>query len=177
MEMVLKSLSVPELGRMSRASRPLYNATIPLLYRSIELIDGINPETRDEHDDTPMLLMLGLLVRNAEVARSVQVLAHRCHLPAPKGLYSHATAAVSRDDRTLCLLYRAIANMVDVRTLILSFGHQKIVSGLVAGFFDAERRRHSVERLFVENCLLGDLSKIQGLSNPWGTKYRIPEEP
>ena len=168
MEMVLKSLSIPELGRVSRASRHLYNATIPFLYRSVELSDGVNFETGDEHDDTPMLLMLGLLVRNTEVARSVQVLAHRCHLPAPKGLYSHITAAVSRDDRTLCLLYRAIANMVNVRTLILSFGHQNIVSALFIGFFGAEKRQHSIERLFVENCLFGDLSKIQGLSNPWG---------
>lgn len=158
------------VGRLSRWSqrhaalvcRTLYNAVIPQLYHSIELVDRRNVGTGDEHDDSPMIRMLLVLAQNPFIASQVRVLMHRCHLPLPDVFgvlqnLSFSDPTLSNDTRTLRLLQLAIQNLFNVHTLRIVLGHHNIVYGLILGFFGKNRpRKCPVRRLWLESsCLDG----------------------
>lgn len=119
----------------------------------------------DDHDETPMLKKLFILATNPFVASKVQTVLHRCHLPQPElfndlprimpeGLI-HSRHFLHDHRRNLLskLILQAVANMVNVHTLKVVFGHWAIVETLLMGFFGPRRRaRVPVRKLWLESC-------------------------
>ena len=127
-------------------------------------MDRRNEITNDDHDDTPLILMLIHFVKNPILASYVQELSHRCHqhLPDPwedvaSGMaYNNST--FSMHPNTKGLIRRAIKNMTNVTTVRLILGHQTIVKELLQGFFGHHRQQPChVKRLWVESCSLSNL--------------------
>ena len=172
MDIILSQLSSSEQNATSQTSQRLYYATIPHLYRSIELTDYCNNETNDEHDDTPMIRMSLLFIQNSFLASQVREVSHRCHLHLPdvwadltSMTFSNQTFSI--DPRTSRLLYRAISTLTRVHTLRIVFGHQTIVQTLLSGFLNRRSPSPShwpLRRLWIESSCLMDLSLLKVLT-------------
>ncbi|MCJ1386744.1 hypothetical protein MMC17_009870 [Xylographa soralifera] len=68
---------------------------------------------------------------------------------------SFCSTALSSDPRTQCILQRAIRCMTGVHTLRILLGHQRIVEGLIQGFFRYERiPQIPVRRLWIESSCI-----------------------
>lgn len=123
----------------------------------------------DDHDETRMFKKLFVLATNPYVASKVQTIIHRCHLPPPE-LFSdlpiicHEDLIHSRNpqhDSPLNprnkLIFQAIANMTNVHTLRIVYGHWAIVEALLWGFFGPLRHlsaKRPVTKLWLESCSL-----------------------
>lgn len=160
---IFSKLSHAEQCNTALASWRCYHMTVPLLYQSIDLVDRCNLDGWDEHDDTPMIRILLVLIKNPYLASKVQTLTHHCHFPLPDPFddlpaLSLSSPTLSCDSRTSKLLQLAIKNLVNVHTLRIIFGHHNITKGLLRGFFDPSRiRDRPVVRLWLESCCLEDI--------------------
>ncbi|KAF7196810.1 hypothetical protein HII31_01728 [Pseudocercospora fuligena] len=159
---ILSPLDRPDLCSLNLASQWYYKVATPLIWRELELTDcrTYHPDldSTDEHDDTPMLKKLLVLVKRPWIAREVQILTHRCHL-SPPGIFNElphmpfCSQTLSTDWRTVELVKMAIKEMKKVTTVRIVLGHPWIVDAILRSFFDYERQdAMPVRRLWLENC-------------------------
>lgn len=104
-----------------------------------------------------------MLTSNPVIAAKVQVLIHRCHLPAPN-IFTQLSRMyfngeyLSHDARLHDLLRLAIRNMVSVHTLMIIHGHKNMTHGLLEGFLDPTRPcRIPLRKLWLESCSLSNM--------------------
>lgn len=97
---------------------------------------------------------------NPWLASHVQDLTHSCHLPPP-AIFEELPAtdfcgrSLSHDSRTLKLLELACANLINIHSLKIIFGHANIVRGLLIGLFGPSRHSQKpVQKLWLEDCSL-----------------------
>ncbi|KXS96284.1 hypothetical protein AC578_3871 [Pseudocercospora eumusae] len=159
---ILSRLDRPDLCSLNLASQWYHKVATPLIWRELELTDcrTYHPDldSTDEHDDTPLLKKLLVLIKKPWIAREVQTLTHRCHL-SPPGIFNElphmpfSSQTLSTDWRTVELVKMAIKEMTKVRTVIIVLGHPWIVAAILRSFFDVERKNAMpVRRLWLENC-------------------------
>ncbi|EME87038.1 uncharacterized protein MYCFIDRAFT_107024, partial [Pseudocercospora fijiensis CIRAD86] len=162
---ILSRLSRPDLCALNLTSKWYYKLATPLIWRDLELTDcrTYHPDldATDEHDDTPMLKKLLILIQKPWIAREVHTLTYHCHL-SPPGIFNElphlpfCSQTLSSDWRTVELVKMAVREMRNVSTVRIVLGHPWIVDGILRGFFDVERRDCvAVRKLWVENCRVG----------------------
>ncbi|MCJ1386743.1 hypothetical protein MMC17_009869, partial [Xylographa soralifera] len=83
LDLILCKLPRLTQAQISLSSRRLSSLITPYLYHTVELVDRRNDATLDQHDDTPMLQMLLLLIRRPHLASYVRDLSYRCHENLP----------------------------------------------------------------------------------------------
>lgn len=159
---ILERIDHDSLGRLTLVSRWCYNKASVLKWREVELVDCRTQHEDslgvDEHDDTALIKKLLILATNPHIARCVQQLAHRCHLPPPaifnelpRATFSAQT--LSTDPRTIELVKIAAQHMTNVHTLRIIFGHPNLNDALLRCFFDKQRQRDApIRKLWLENC-------------------------
>ncbi|KXT15542.1 hypothetical protein AC579_6544 [Pseudocercospora musae] len=159
---ILSRLDRPHLCSLNLASQWYYKVATPLLWRELELTDcrTYHPDldSTDEHDDTPMLKKLLVLIEKPWIAREIQTLTHRCHL-SPPGIFNElphmpfCSQTLSTDWRTVELVKMAVKEMKKVTTVRIVLGHPWIVDAILRSFFDVDRKdAMPVRRLWLENC-------------------------
>ncbi|KAK3697145.1 hypothetical protein LTR37_017641 [Vermiconidia calcicola] len=157
---ILERLSKHDLSLLNPASRWCYRVATPLIWREVQLVDcrTLHEDETDDHDDTPFLKKLLVLIRKPWIASCVQALEHRCHLPPPAIFHELPRTPLSGqtlsvDPRTTKLVQLAVQHMHKVHTLRIIFGHPNVNDALLRCFFDKDRKHTTpVRRLWLENC-------------------------
>ncbi|CAI6337748.1 unnamed protein product [Periconia digitata] len=176
--LIVEHLSIPDLKQIALVCRTLQKHATKSLWRNVVLMDkwtlhvGHQYSYRgrgesDEHDDSDIIEKLYILATNPALAANVRVLTHLCHLPTPnifKELprQNFHTDVLSREPRLHCLLVRAIANMVNVHTLRIIYGHHHITRILLSAFLHPSRQRkeNNLRKLWLESCSFSDFETI-----------------
>ena len=110
--------------------------------------------------------------RNPSLAKRVQTVIHRCHLPQPaifaelpKTTFSGMT--LSPDPRTTRLVQLAVRHMTRVHTLRIIFGHPNINDALLRCFFAKNRDCTTpIRRLWLEDCRISAGCDLKIVSHP-----------
>ncbi|KAF1913938.1 hypothetical protein BDU57DRAFT_502937 [Ampelomyces quisqualis] len=186
LQLIVHCLPTAALKQAALASATLHRHATNVLWQHVCLVDqwtlhaDAAPEpliehTRgfgrsDEHDDTPIIRKLFILAANPRIACKVHSITHRCHLPTPNifdelpRIHCHSDT-LSQDARLHVLARLAIANLVNVHTLRIVYGHMRLASALVAGFLDAKRpQRVPLRKLWLETSCLS-AGAMQSLRN------------
>ncbi|KAK3064088.1 hypothetical protein LTS18_010214 [Coniosporium uncinatum] len=143
-----------------------------------KIFDENPSEYLDEHDDTPIIRKLIILARNPRIASKVRKLTHRCHVPVPNVFTElpHIILSgrtLSTDPRTHVLLKAAVANMRNVHTLRIIFGHWLLSIGLLHNFLHPSRMPETpLRRLWLEGCSLEGLSPEMVMSSSQLTQLK-----
>ncbi|KAF2643477.1 hypothetical protein P280DRAFT_467499 [Massarina eburnea CBS 473.64] len=173
--LIIGFLPSADLKDACLVSKAFYRHASDFLWHSVTLEDKwtlhTNDSTRhvfgdrgqgepDEHDDTPIIEKLYILATNPALAKKVQVLTHRCHLPMPN-IFSELpqqhfhSEVLSQDRRLHTILALAIANLVNVHTLRILYGHYNLTRILLGAFLDPRRpQRIHLRKLWLESCSL-----------------------
>ncbi|EMC98395.1 hypothetical protein BAUCODRAFT_423226 [Baudoinia panamericana UAMH 10762] len=177
---ILERLDTSSLGPLSLVSRWCYGKGSALLWRDVLLEDRRTKhgDEIDDHDDTPTIMKLAILLRKPQLAACVHTLTYRCHLPPPAIFHElprapFSSQTLSTDQRLLRLTRLAVQAMTNVSTLRIIMGHPNMNDVLLRSFFDKHRRKSTpVRRLWLENC------RISMGCNPTVTKapYDLPLE-
>ncbi|KAK4495332.1 hypothetical protein PRZ48_013663 [Zasmidium cellare] len=182
---VLERLQKADLTSLNLVSRWCYEVATPLVWRQVELVDcgTEHGDGRDEHDDGGIVRKLLLLARRPNLARSVHVLTHRCHLPPP-AIFSElpyntfSAQTLSTDPRTIRLVQHAVALMTHVHTLRIIFGHPNLTDALLRCFFDTNRALpgsgyNPIRKLWLENCRISAGLNPSIESHPYGLPLQL----
>jgi hypothetical protein len=175
LQIIFAALSTAELKSAALVSQCFYRHASDHLWHDVALVDKRRlhsaqasdqydsypaPCDIDDHDDTPMIEKLFILASNPTLAAKVQVLTHRCHLPAPNifselpNMHFHAEN-ISQDRRLHALLWQAIHNLVNVHTLRIIYGHFNLTKVLLGAFLSPNRpHRIRLRKLWLESCSL-----------------------
>lgn len=181
LDLILSYLDRPSQATLNLTSQWTRSLALPLLWRHVVLTDQTTHRSDDEvdfHDDTPLLRKLLLLATNPHLARHVQILEHKCHLP-PAGIFNElpntpfSGCTLSPDARTRELVVRAVTGMRRVHTVRIIFGHPALNDALLRCLFDKNREKESsVRRLWLEDCRIAAGCDLHFLGHPLG----LPEE-
>jgi hypothetical protein len=176
LQIIFDALKTAELKSAALVSKCFYRHASDHLWHEVALVDkrriypagdeedgDAGPYDVDDHDDTPVIEKLHILASNPILAAKVQVLTHRCHLPAPNifselpNMHFHAEN-LSQDRRLHTLLWQAVRNLVNVHTLRIIYGHFNLTKILLGAFLSPNRpHRIRLRRLWLESCSLSVL--------------------
>ncbi|KAI9749440.1 MAG: Molybdopterin synthase catalytic subunit [Chaenotheca gracillima] len=161
---IVVKLPGTEQCSLARASRQLYHTTVPHIWHTLTLEDHQgSDDVEEDHDDQQIIQILQTLKKNTYLAAKVQVLIHGCHLGPPdvfQALKRFSLKGPLFEDEYSGLgdLMPAIANLTNVHTLKIIFGHHLITTALLCGFFNTQRSNAiPVTKLWIESSSLEDV--------------------